>query len=100
MPPSGGAPLAQLTPQQLAALQDHIRQTRATTGQEVTPALIQAWMQSNGIATGGAGGGGGQPQPQQPQQQVQQQVQQQAPSLDQIRQYQNRIDPPCLPCLD
>ena len=64
-PPNTNSPIAQLNPQQLNALQEHIRQTRATTGQEVTPIMITEWMMRNGINTGA---------PQQ-QQQQQQQVQ-------------------------
>ncbi|GAA5919224.1 hypothetical protein JCM5296_006271 [Sporobolomyces johnsonii] len=60
-----GSPIAQLNPQQLAALQEHIRQTRQQTGQEVTPQMITEWMVRNGIAPGA------------PQQQQQQQQQQQ-----------------------
>lgn len=69
--PTQGSPIAQLNPQQLAALQEHIRQTRAQTGQEVTPAMITEWMMRNGINTGA-----GQQQQQVQQQQVQQQQQQ------------------------
>jgi len=61
------SPIAQLNPQQLAALQEHIRQTRAQTGQEFTPAMITEWMVRNGITAGVVQGQG---QPQQPQQQV------------------------------
>ncbi|GAA5862344.1 hypothetical protein JCM8547_007610 [Rhodosporidiobolus lusitaniae] len=70
------SPIAQLNPQQLAALQDHIRTTRVQTGQEVTPAMITEWMVRNGIH---------QPQQQQQQQQpaMQQQQQQQVPQQQQ-----------------
>ncbi|GAA5886701.1 hypothetical protein JCM16303_003286 [Sporobolomyces ruberrimus] len=70
-PQQSNSPIAQLNPQQLAALQDHIRQTRAQTGQEFTPAMITEWMVRNGITAGN------QPQQVQQQQPPQQQQQQQ-----------------------
>ncbi|GAA5999193.1 transcription initiation factor TFIID subunit 12 [Rhodotorula paludigena] len=70
--PNQGSPIAQLNPQQLAALQDHIRQTRQQTGQEVTPAMITEWMARNGFHQG-AGAGQQQQQQQPPPQQQQMQ---------------------------
>lgn len=85
-----GSPIAQLNPTQLAALQEHIRNTRQQTGQEVTPAMITEWMMRNGIQAGLQGGAGqqGQGMPQQQQQQGQQQgqlPQQVQGNLDAIR---------------
>ncbi|BGP18355.1 hypothetical protein JCM10213_008527 [Rhodosporidiobolus nylandii] len=68
--PQNVSPVQQLQPQQLAALQEHIRNTRQQTGQEVTPAMITEWMHRNGINTQQS------QQVQQPQQ-VQQQLPQQ-----------------------
>ncbi|GAA5842651.1 hypothetical protein JCM11251_007751 [Rhodosporidiobolus azoricus] len=50
------SPIAQLNPQQTAALQEHIRQTRQQTGREVTPQMIAEWMIRNGISQAGQGG--------------------------------------------
>ncbi|GAA5980648.1 hypothetical protein JCM11641_000162 [Rhodosporidiobolus odoratus] len=73
-------PIQQLNPQQLAALQEHIRVTRNQTGQEVTPAMIGDWMARNGIATN-------QQAPMQPQQQAQQVPQQAQADADRILQH-------------
>ncbi|GAA6033945.1 hypothetical protein JCM8097_000421 [Rhodosporidiobolus ruineniae] len=103
-PGAQASPIAQLNSQQLAALQEHIRQTRAQTGQEITPAMITEWMVRNGIQPGGGGGGGGgapqqQQQQQQPVQQVQQQQQQQGlpPQLaNNVEAVLNHLYPPQL----
>lgn len=75
-PGQSASPIAQLNPQQLAALQEHIRQTRVQTGQEVTPAMITEWMVRNGIHQPQGHGQGPPQQQQQMGQQPQQQQQQ------------------------
>ncbi|BGP09937.1 Transcription initiation factor TFIID subunit 12 [Rhodotorula toruloides] len=94
--PGSGSPIAQLNPSQLAALQEHIRNTRNQTGQEVTPAMITEWMMRNGIQAGQGGAGQqGQGVPHQQQQGQQQgQVPQQVQgNLDAIL---NHLYPPTL----
>lgn len=49
--PNNASPIAQLNPQQLSALQEHIRTTRQQTGGEFTPSMITEWMLRNGIST-------------------------------------------------
>lgn len=88
--PGSGSPIAQLNPTQLAALQEHIRNTRNQTGQEVTPAMITEWMMRNGIQAGQGGGaqqGQGVPQQQQQGQQQGQVPQQVQGNLDAIREW-------------
>ncbi|CEQ40034.1 SPOSA6832_01612, partial [Sporobolomyces salmonicolor] len=80
-----GSPIAQLNPQQLAALQEHIRQTRQQTGQEVTPQMITEWMVRNGIAPGAQ-------QQQQQQQQMGMQASQQGTVPPTQQQVQGNLD--------
>jgi hypothetical protein len=87
-PPAPSTPLqglsAQLNPQQLAALQEHIRQMRIQTGGEVTAQMVSDWM----IAHRGQGQGGQQMDQQQMAMQQQQQRQQQQQQLQQQQQQQ------------
>ncbi|KAK4049820.1 Transcription initiation factor TFIID subunit 12 [Microbotryomycetes sp. JL201] len=41
---------SQLTPQQVSAVQEHMRHVRQVTGQDITQQALQQWMAANGMA--------------------------------------------------
>jgi hypothetical protein len=80
----GGTPqpqglASQLNPQQMQALQEYLRNIKATTGQDATAQLIQEWMAGHRLNLGNMGGQQqGQQQPMDHQQQALMAAQRQA----------------------